>query len=450
MSVPKSYKFSAINAQSDVKWCVTGIGVSIDNKGVVTLDRNVCGAITVTAESCGRRATKTVRVENVYYCGITCSSSCSNRGCDSTQVSSNYSLVGENVKLWYGYEDKELWGFWGVHCVIGEPAIQYDPYCGADISISGKDCPEIYKSIFGVQLGAVGTCDSFGSGGTLINSFLYIYDFGCREGEPKEQCASTDTCEVDISVSPSGVAPKKTVGNTQAEVSLTLKKPAPPGGCTVDLKAYPVPNSGGHDHNDAVRPVGTISQPSITFSQGETEPKTATYTSSEVAGTETITATVKGKEVAKANINVKVPGLMSLGGGGNLRLTGQTNAHKANHYGTYYAVTNARLVAEDYYEQFGATLGINDMSLPLGGMFDIGPPQGSFWNPPHRSHRKGTSVDIDRCAKSAITDNPNPRGTCSNGWIKVDKRYIELKCWGHGKGNLAIEPQIHCEYPNVR
>jgi len=39
---------------------------------------------------------------------------------------------------------------------------------------------------------------------------------------------------------------------------------------------------------------------------------------------------------------------------------------KRNHNGTYYTVVNTRLVAEDFYEQFNATLGINDMSLEWG------------------------------------------------------------------------------------
>ncbi|MBI4654014.1 MAG: hypothetical protein HY752_03360 [Nitrospirae bacterium] len=80
-------------------------------------------------------------------------------------------------------------------------------------------------------------------------------------------------------------------------------------------------------------------------------------------------------------------------------------------------------------------------------MFDIGPPIGSFWSPPHKSHRKGTSVDIDRCAKSAVSENPNPQGICPEGWIKVDKTRIKNLCEKYG-GHLVDEPPIHCEFPN--
>ncbi|MBI4823997.1 MAG: hypothetical protein HY805_07205 [Nitrospirae bacterium] len=50
------------------------------------------------------------------------------------------------------------------------------------------------------------------------------------------------------------VAPKMppgqpSVGNTQAEVRVSLTRPAPAGGCIVDLKVdIPDPKSGGHDH----------------------------------------------------------------------------------------------------------------------------------------------------------------------------------------------------------
>ena len=43
------------------------------------------------------------------------------------------------------------------------------------------------------------------------------------------------------------------------------------------------------------------------------------------------------------------------------------------------------------------SLGLNDMSLPLGGVFDIG----AGWSPPHSRHRFGSDCDIDRYAQRA-------------------------------------------------
>ncbi len=79
--------------------------------------------------------------------------------------------------------------------------------------------------------------------------------------------------------------------------------------------------------------------------------------------------------------------------GSYLRLTGgEGTVHPDNHYTTIYAMTNTWLIAETYYEQTGTTLGINDMSIRWGGLFDIN----GNWNNPHMSHRRGEDVDIDR------------------------------------------------------
>ena len=42
-------------------------------------------------------------------------------------------------------------------------------------------------------------------------------------------------------------------------------------------------------------------------------------------------------------------------------------------------------------QRFPATLGVNDMSLELGGVFDID----RTWLPPHAEHRVGHNADID-------------------------------------------------------
>ncbi|MBI4823996.1 MAG: hypothetical protein HY805_07200 [Nitrospirae bacterium] len=142
----------------------------------------------------------------------------------------------------------------------------------------------------------------------------------------------------------------------------------------------------------------------------------------------------------KKSIDVKVKGLYPMPGG-NYRLTGQTTFHPVNHYGTYYTVVNTRLIAEDFYEQSKATLGINDMSLIWGGGFDIyGRWLEDITSPKcrqkgygHCSHRKGTSVDIDRSALGP------------KGYIRVDKIQIKKICEKNG-GRLVEEATIHCEF----
>jgi|GEM_PF-6731420 len=249
---------------------------------------------------------------------------------------------------------------------------------------------------------------------------------------PDEGC-----CEGSVSVYPSEVWPfmpeaQRPSGYsedwTKSTITISLTKPAPPGGCDINFEVEPVTDSGGHIDNGhtVIRPKGTVN--SVTIPINAIEGK-AEYRSSEVSGEERIIAKVGEKKVGEATIKVRVPGLYPMPGG-DYRLTGQRTAHPDNHYGTYYTVVNTHAVAEDFYRQFNATLGINDMSLEWGGLFDI---YGN-WSPPHSSHRKGTSVDIDRNAQGP------------NGYIPVDRNSIEKICRKYS-GHLIPEPTIHCEFP---
>lgn len=113
---------------------------------------------------------------------------------------------------------------------------------------------------------------------------------------------------------------------------------------------------------------------------------------------------------------VKVPGVLtSLSFGSTYRPTGDIpGAHVDNHNGTLYLRTAITSIGNAYFSLTGQTLGINDMSLPLGGVFDISdgiqrtqcsiPPQvpNCDWVPPHHLHRVGKSVDIDHSTKLGL------------------------------------------------
>ncbi len=54
------------------------------------------------------------------------------------------------------------------------------------------------------------------------------------------------------------------------------------------------------------------------------------------------------------------------------RLTGDIPGfHTDNHWGTQNAIDKTERIARDYHQEFKATVGINDMSLPFWGVFDI-------------------------------------------------------------------------------
>lgn len=77
------------------------------------------------------------------------------------------------------------------------------------------------------------------------------------------------------------------------------------------------------------------------------------------------------------------------------QLVGETGSHPTNHYGTFSAVVRVQEICTEFYNATGGLrAGVNDMSLPLGGLFDIGPPNGNFWQSPHTLHRRGLNADM--------------------------------------------------------
>ncbi len=250
--------------------------------------------------------------------------------------------------------------------------------------------------------------DSFAK---IVDDGLYTatLEVETEDGKCKDtasaQLTVKSSCRVsDITVSPSWVFPQQTGGTiTKSTISVILAAPAPSAGCTFKFGVEPVDYTGGHMHAGG-RPTGSLSSETIIIPAMETGPKTVKYTSGEVAGTERIVAALldsNGNATSwrELPIEVKVPILGPLGdGGGWWRLTGQTDSHIDNHYAEPYTAQATPYIAIEYYQKTEMTLGINDISLEWGGLFDVGPQGGAFWSTPHESHRRGTGVDIDRKA----------------------------------------------------
>lgn len=228
-------------------------------------------------------------------------------------------------------------------------------------------------------------------------------------------------------------------------------------GYPVQISAKAMENGGGHDHTGQ-RPAGEIPGGSCrtNSSAGCIEPEivgTTTsgkyevvYKASKFGGTEKINAKskqhLKIQPVSK-DLVVKVPNLGLLGGNTYWRLTGSSGPtttkkcsgtninHADNHTATFSTAIRVAMMAKDYYDATETTLGINDMSLPWGGLFDIC----SDWAKPHGLHREGKSVDIDGSAR-------NKKGSSEN----VDRDALEEIAQSHG-GSRVIEGTIHYEFP---
>ncbi len=160
-----------------------------------------------------------------------------------------------------------------------------------------------------------------------------------------------------------------------------------------------IPNTGGHDHHDDLRPKGEFEPVS-----GDTGPFgiwSTVYTAPEAAGITEADVVCGPSNFPSApltfTIGVRIGGLEQLSAGANYTLVGSfgqpdvKSQHVQNHYGTPTLVQCIIGLANDYAKKFpGEKLAINDMSLEEGGLFDIH----NDWQPPHCSHRLGTDVDI--------------------------------------------------------
>ena len=120
-------------------------------------------------------------------------------------------------------------------------------------------------------------------------------------------------------------------------------------------------------------------------------------------------------------------------------LIGATPYHPFNHYGTPKAVRGIQAVAKQYHSEHPQydVIAINDIGLPLGGIFDLN----GNWRGPHFSHSRGNAVDI----------RGNGRPNSVKRMPAVQKRFKEI-CMENGAWRALHESQgttnehFHCEW----
>lgn len=251
--------------------------------------------------------------------------------------------------------------------------------------------------------------------------------------------SSPENPVLELSFDKQEVYPRGTNGSNAMLVTASLSGSPEVLGKIIQFSSVSKEFSGGHQHSEN-RPTGTYSSNVCTTDvSGRCS---VSFTASEISGVEILKGTIVGVDSSTVTkeLTVKVPGLIEVGLSNFYRLTGYTAIHQFNHF-IAPASVGIIGVASDFYDTFDATLGLNDMSLEQGGLFDIEVP----WIKPHSAHRVGRSADIDKCAVSRIRDNPNPKGSCANGSIAVPKRLIGKMCNLNG-GHLVVEGPIHCEF----
>ena len=120
--------------------------------------------------------------------------------------------------------------------------------------------------------------------------------------------------------------------------------------------------------------------------------------------------------------------------------------HLENHYASEFLFDSLQAALTDFFAWSGTPegggqflkLGINDMSLPDGGLFDIC----SDWEPGHSYHRVGASVDIDRNAE--LFDQPGNFVGLSDDQVNQLTVFVDL----HG-GSRIDEESIHYGFGGI-
>jgi len=331
------------------------------------------------------------------------------------------------------------------------------------VSKTGSGSGTVTSSPSGIDCGS--TCSASFSNKTPV-TLTVVADAGSVFIGWSGACSGTGTCKLtiplstDVSVaanfvslgcsgltvelSPTEVWPDKTGVDgvpTNSLVTAKVSNPAPSGGCEVKFEVQPT-LSKGHDHGTHLMDkAGKLSTDSCTIVEGSTF-CTTVYNAPEISGEEKITAILMAgtqvKETKDATMRVRVPELSPLPASGQYLLAGSfgepgvTSQHTDNHNGTATTLTLLQAMAFDYFGVTGQRLCVNDLSLPWGGLFDIG----NNWAPPHGWHRVGKSVDFNTHAEcfSATPPpvDPNVLKEAANKWGAT--RYPE--------GGL-----IHYEFP---
>lgn len=241
----------------------------------------------------------------------------------------------------------------------------------------------------------------------LDTGYYYLPDEG-----PKILAVSLASSDIPRPAGTGGVSTTKFTAKVTQDCS---PKPGIALGFAVEVQ----PNSGGHDHHDVSRPKGSLS-----ISQGTTDGNgevTVAFQAPEVAGVHVLTvscAACSNTPVTK-EVQVKVPNLVEMLPDtakppsytlvGNLTYPGSN--HKSNHWFTATAGGVLQKVVDALFETGWGVVGVNDGSLPLGGLFDIN----AGWKPWHKERRTGTEVYFSFNNPRAITEQQRQKAYDKKG-----------------------------------
>lgn len=168
--------------------------------------------------------------------------------------------------------------------------------------------------------------------------------------------------------------------------------------CSVSLSNGFTANTGGHNHNSGTRPTsayGSLSSSGGYYSGYGGHP--FTFTASRVGGWEWIKVCASGG-CTTYPVRIRYSNISSYSGHSTNVFIGSTTTHPSNHHGTLWFRNKVSSVTQQYHNEFGCystyqLVGVNDMALVFGGLFDLYPDEPQ-WKPPHHSHDRGKAADF--------------------------------------------------------
>ncbi|NUP70005.1 MAG: hypothetical protein HOQ16_02180 [Gemmatimonadaceae bacterium] len=184
---------------------------------------------------------------------------------------------------------------------------------------------------------------------------------------------------------------------TTVTVAVTDAAGAPVPNVDVRLALHARDGSAGHEHLGD-KPTGiyqTLSHEPLLAGTVNTGPSGVAklyFVAPEASGPVQLEGASAGAAMDTMTVQVGIAGLELMPPGASYAFTGAVSGrHTDNHYGTPAALAAFRQFADSLHQWIGEPLGINDISLEQGGLFDVGEQP---WVLPHGYHRRGTHADI--------------------------------------------------------
>ena len=244
---------------------------------------------------------------------------------------------------------------------------------------------------------------SFGWAGTAP-SRVWITTFA--EGLHQRDSASVTIQRADVALSPKGLGTsgglvdfsgQPVITQVQLQVSVDSEGVSLPNrDVTLSVSAIDLSGAGadgpyGHVHTGVggiQKPAGTLSPTEV--NTGSDRVSTVTYRTGPVSGPVVLRAESQGAKAKVDTVQVGVLGLTPLTGRNSYKLIGKTSIHPVNYWGVPAMVTKLNRLADNFYAAFNRPLYYNDLSLPLGGLFDVD----TNWACCHDEHRAGRDLDL--------------------------------------------------------